>query len=231
MPWLPSNRWRATQTDRQTDRQTLTCDIDPVPISIYFKFWIWNIKSWHEDKHLQSVSFNKWLEYSVWVVSVYLIFNFLSECLSMCLYNRLSIRIFVCLSVFLSVCPTVYLSLCLFVTLSSCLSDYLSFCHSVYLSFYLFVRLSICPSICHSVYMYVFVSYKPTFLRVKKNENCTIFIPKVNSYFRRKSSARWSQFKVSSERLSAEIDILLHHQSKYKPRPMLLNPCVQGGWP
>ena len=40
-----------------------------------------------------------------------------------------------------------------------------------------------------------------------KNENCTILIPKRNSYCRRKSSARGPRFKVSSEGLSAEIDI------------------------
>ena len=37
----------------------------------------------------------------------------------------------------------------------------------------------------------------------KKIENCTILIPKGNSYCRRKSSARGPRFKVSSE----EIDI------------------------
>ena len=41
----------------------------------------------------------------------------------------------------------------------------------------------------------------------KKNENCTILIPKRNSYCCRKSSARGPRFKVSSEGLSAEIDI------------------------
>ena len=40
-----------------------------------------------------------------------------------------------------------------------------------------------------------------------ENENCTILSPKGNSYCRRKSSARGPQFKVSSEGLSAEIDI------------------------
>ena len=40
-----------------------------------------------------------------------------------------------------------------------------------------------------------------------ENENCTILIPKGNSYCRRKSSARGPRFKVSSEGLSAEIDI------------------------
>ena len=52
-----------------------------------------------------------------------------------------------------------------------------------------------------------------TFMRVspcvKKNwkfENCTILIPKGNSYFRRKSSARGPRCKVSSEGLSTEID-------------------------
>ena len=44
-------------------------------------------------------------------------------------------------------------------------------------------------------------------LKKKKNENCTILIPKGNSYCRRKSSARGPWFKVSSEGLSAEIDI------------------------
>ena len=39
------------------------------------------------------------------------------------------------------------------------------------------------------------------------NENCTILIPKGNSYCRRKSSARGPRFKVSFKGLSAEIDI------------------------
>ena len=41
-----------------------------------------------------------------------------------------------------------------------------------------------------------------------ENENCTILIPKGNTYCRHKSSARGPRFKVSSEGLSAEIDIL-----------------------
>ena len=40
---------------------------------------------------------------------------------------------------------------------------------------------------------------------MKKNENCTILIPKGNSYCRSKCSARGPRFKVSSEGLSAEI--------------------------
>ena len=36
----------------------------------------------------------------------------------------------------------------------------------------------------------------------KKNENCTIFIPKGNLYCRHKSSARGPRFKVSSEGLN-----------------------------
>ena len=51
-----------------------------------------------------------------------------------------------------------------------------------------------------------------------KIENCTILIPKGNSYCRRKSRARGPQFKVSPEGLSAEIDIPLrspiHEQTK-----------------
>ena len=45
----------------------------------------------------------------------------------------------------------------------------------------------------------------------KENEikNCTISIPKGNSYCRRKCSARGPRFKVSYKLLSAEIDILL----------------------
>ena len=43
----------------------------------------------------------------------------------------------------------------------------------------------------------------------KKTENCTILIPKGNSYCGRKSSARGPLFKVSSEGLSVEIDIPL----------------------
>ena len=44
---------------------------------------------------------------------------------------------------------------------------------------------------------------------MKMDENCFILIPKGNSYCRRKSSARGPRFKVSSEGLSAEIDIPL----------------------
>ena len=53
-----------------------------------------------------------------------------------------------------------------------------------------------CPA-----YLYFIIRFK------KKNENCTILIPKGNSYCCRKSSARGPRFKVSSEGLSAEIDI------------------------
>ena len=42
-----------------------------------------------------------------------------------------------------------------------------------------------------------------------KNENCTILIPEENSYCRNKSSARGPLFKVSSEGLSTEFDILI----------------------
>ena len=42
-----------------------------------------------------------------------------------------------------------------------------------------------------------------------KIENCTILIPIGNSYCRHKSSSRRPRFKVSSEGLSAEIDIPL----------------------
>ena len=44
-------------------------------------------------------------------------------------------------------------------------------------------------------------------LKKKKIENCTILIPKGNSYCRCERSARGPRFKVSSEGLSAEIDI------------------------
>ena len=51
-----------------------------------------------------------------------------------------------------------------------------------------------------------------------ENENCTILIPKGNSYCCRKSSARKHWFKVSSEGPSTEIDIPLrspiHVQTK-----------------
>ena len=46
-------------------------------------------------------------------------------------------------------------------------------------------------------------------ITLKEIENCTISIPKKNSYCHRKSSARGPRFKVSSEGLSAEIDIPL----------------------
>ena len=42
-----------------------------------------------------------------------------------------------------------------------------------------------------------------------KIENWTIIIPKGNSYCYRKSTARGPPFKVSSEGLSEEIDLLL----------------------
>ena len=46
--------------------------------------------------------------------------------------------------------------------------------------------------------------------RMKKNlKNSTILIPKGNWHCRRKSSARGPKFKVSSEGLSTEIDILI----------------------
>ena len=41
------------------------------------------------------------------------------------------------------------------------------------------------------------------------NENCTILIPKRNSYCRRKSSTRGPRFKVSSDGLSTEMDTLI----------------------
>ena len=40
-----------------------------------------------------------------------------------------------------------------------------------------------------------------------KIDNCTILIPKGNSYCRHNSSARGPPFKVSTEGLSEEIDI------------------------
>ena len=42
-----------------------------------------------------------------------------------------------------------------------------------------------------------------------ENENCTILIPKENSYCRFKNSVRGPRFKVSPKGLSAEIDIPL----------------------
>ena len=47
------------------------------------------------------------------------------------------------------------------------------------------------------------------YLKIEKHENCTIIIRKGNSYFRRKSSIRGPRFKVSSEGLSTEINILI----------------------
>ena len=60
-----------------------------------------------------------------------------------------------------------------------------------------------------------------------ENENCTILIPKGNSYCRRKSSARGPWFKVSSEGLSAEIDILL--LSPIQVQTILLTPAYKVG--
>ena len=48
-----------------------------------------------------------------------------------------------------------------------------------------------------------------TFKIEEDEEDCTLLIPRGNSYCRRKSSARGPRFKVSSEGLSAEIDIPL----------------------
>ena len=57
-----------------------------------------------------------------------------------------------------------------------------------------------------SCLMYMYVHVKKL---KKKFETCTLLIPKVNSYCRRKSSARGPRPKVSSKGLSAEIDIPL----------------------
>ena len=48
----------------------------------------------------------------------------------------------------------------------------------------------------------------------KKDENCTILIPKGNSFYRNKSSSRGPQFKVSSEGLSTEMYILIQSPIK-----------------
>jgi hypothetical protein len=85
---------------------------------------------------------------------MFLIFVYLSICLSVFLS--------ICLSVYLSICLSVYLSICLSVYLSICLSVYLSICLSIYLSVYLSVYFSICLflylSISISVYLYICLS-------------------------------------------------------------------------
>ena len=48
----------------------------------------------------------------------------------------------------------------------------------------------------------------------KKRENCTVLIPKGNSYCRRKSSARGPWFRVSSKGLSTEIYMLIRSSIK-----------------
>ena len=57
-------------------------------------------------------------------------------------------------------------------------------------------------------------SFKIRYLALNKMENCTISTPKGNSYCRRKSSAGGHRFKVSSERLSTEIDIIIRSPIK-----------------
>ena len=52
----------------------------------------------------------------------------------------------------------------------------------------------------------------------KKFKNCTILIPKGNSCCRRKSSGRGPQFKISTEGLSAEIDILIRSPIQVKTK-------------
>ena len=59
-----------------------------------------------------------------------------------------------------------------------------------------------------------------------ENENCTILIPKGNTYCRRKSSAKGPRFKVLYEGLSTEIDILI--RSPIQVVTLLLNPSVPG---
>ena len=59
-----------------------------------------------------------------------------------------------------------------------------------------------------------------------ENENCTILIPKGNSYCRRKSSAREPRFKVSSKGLSAEIDIPLWSPIQVQTKVDVGNTCT-----
>ena len=63
-----------------------------------------------------------------------------------------------------------------------------------------------------------------------KIENCTILIPKGNSYCRRKSSARVLGLKSYPKDYQQKLTYYYGHPSKYKPGPMLLNPSVPGGW-
>ena len=51
-------------------------------------------------------------------------------------------------------------------------------------------------------------------LKIMKIENCTMLIPMGNSYCRCKSSARGPRFKVSSEGLSTEKNILIRSPIK-----------------
>ena len=66
------------------------------------------------------------------------------------------------------------------------------------------------PQLTNSRDVFMFALSETRFIcRRLKIENCTMLIPKGNSYCRHKSSARRPLFKLSSEGLSAEIDILL----------------------
>ena len=64
----------------------------------------------------------------------------------------------------------------------------------------------------------------------KKLENCTILIPKGNSYCRRKSNPRGLGLKSHQKDYQQKWTYKYGHPSKYKLRPMLLNPNVPGGW-
>ena len=73
------------------------------------------------------------------------------------------------------------------------------------------------------------ISYFSCMKNENKNENCTILIPKGNSYCRRKSSARGPRFKSHPKDYQQKLTYYNGHPSKYKPGSMLLNPSVLGG--
>ena len=65
-------------------------------------------------------------------------------------------------------------------------------------------------------------------LKMKMNENCTILIPKGNSYCLL-AATRDLDLKSHPKDYQKKLTYYIGNPSKYKPRPMLPNPSVLGG--
>ena len=66
---------------------------------------------------------------------------------------------------------------------------------------------------------------------MKKNENCTILIQKKILSVAVRAAPGDLGLKSHRKDYQQKLTYYYGHPSKYKPRPMLLNPRVLGGWP